>query len=244
VKNAQVTLSMASLPPVVFSDTLLKRTSTERYTDSIVAYYSKSVNYQFDTGYHLSVINPQLGEVHADLVTPGVGTIEDLSGFLVRNPDQATPGEHISVRLLLPSPHSGGYLLRMFVEFRIDTLSQTVERRWEVPVQITTRGELIYPTLRENSHAFNSNSEDFAVEAYQTTRGDILSKYIGYNPRLLRVSFDLYQFDVNLYNYYNVANGFRDPLTLRSDSPDYTNIVDGLGVFGAITFNRLKEDLP
>jgi hypothetical protein len=242
VKNAIVTVTPPGTGPVVFSDTLLKRVSTDRYTDSILAYYSRTVIYQASKAYHLSVINPRLGEVHADLVTPDIGRIDIISSFSIRQPDQAD--EDIRLILQMPSPYSGGYILKMFLEFQIDTLSQTVTRKWEIPVAISSNGELVFPVLKGKGDQ-NEILETFTLDAYRLTRAEIKGFYNNFNLRYLRAIFELYQFDVHLYNYYSLVNGFRDPLSLRSDSPDYTNLINGLGIFGAITINSTtEENLP
>jgi len=47
-----------------------------------------------------------------------------------------------------------------------------------------------------------------------------------------------------LYNYYGIANGFRDPNTIRVDEPDFTNIAGGVGVFGGFVQDTLVVALP
>jgi hypothetical protein len=56
--------------------------------------------------------------------------------------------------------------------------------------------------------------------------------------------FYVVQFDVALWNYYSVANMFRDKLSVRTDEPDYTNINNGTGVFGSTTVDSLVWPIP
>ena len=68
---------------------------------------------------------------------------------------------------------------------------------------------------------------------YDQTRSEIISRYPAVPVVWLRARFVLTQIDDVLYNYYYVNNGPRDKSTIRMDQPDYTNIPQGLGVFGS-----------
>jgi hypothetical protein len=50
------------------------------------------------------------------------------------------------------------------------------------------------------------------------------------------------QVEENLYKYYNLANGFQDPYSIRTDQPDFSNIQGGLGIFGAMTLDSVRVD--
>ncbi len=50
----------------------------------------------------------------------------------------------------------------------------------------------------------------------------------------------LFQIDAALYDYYSIANGFNDPLTMRTEKPVYTNITGGLGFFGSASYDSLS----
>jgi hypothetical protein len=68
---------------------------------------------------------------------------------------------------------------------------------------------------------------------YDHTRAEVLSRYTAAPVVWLRAVFVLSQVDDVLYNYYYVNNGPTDHSTIRMDQPDYTNIPQGLGVFGS-----------
>jgi hypothetical protein len=40
--------------------------------------------------------------------------------------------------------------------------------------------------------------------------------------------------DWNLTDYMQAVTGYDDPYTVRLDKPDWTNIVNGYGIFGSI----------
>ncbi|MEX1276339.1 MAG: hypothetical protein WEE20_10425 [Bacteroidota bacterium] len=46
------------------------------------------------------------------------------------------------------------------------------------------------------------------------------------------------------HNYYNVVNGFRDPLSIRTDQPGYSNINGGQGLFAAYAVDSVTYRLP
>jgi len=62
--------------------------------------------------------------------------------------------------------------------------------------------------------------------------------------RWTNVVFILAQVDLHLYNYYNVANAFRDPYSTRIDQPDYTNIGGGVGVFESMVHDSAFFTFP
>jgi hypothetical protein len=54
----------------------------------------------------------------------------------------------------------------------------------------------------------------------------------------------LFSIDDNLYNYLSTVNGFNDPISVRLDIPNYTNIQNGHGIFGAIIKDSLTQNIP
>ncbi len=49
-----------------------------------------------------------------------------------------------------------------------------------------------------------------------------------------------YSFDQYLYSYYKLARGFDDPVSVRQDRPDITNIQNGVGIFGALFADSVR----
>jgi hypothetical protein len=48
------------------------------------------------------------------------------------------------------------------------------------------------------------------------------------------VKFVAYGYDWSLYEYINLQEGYSDDFSVRLDKPNYTNIVGGMGIFGAV----------
>ncbi len=88
----------------------------------------------------------------------------------------------------------------------------------------------VFPTLdRVLSVAFSFTQFLDVLRAIQK-RGDQLI------PKLICKSFCL---EVNLYSYLKIVHGFDDPLTIRTEIPDFTNIKNGFGVFGGMTVDSI-----
>ena len=43
-----------------------------------------------------------------------------------------------------------------------------------------------------------------------------------------------YSLDQYLYSFFKLARGFDDPVSVRQDRPDITNVQNGVGIFGAV----------
>ena len=50
-----------------------------------------------------------------------------------------------------------------------------------------------------------------------------------------------YSLDNFLYSYFQTVRGFDDPVSVRQDRPDVTNVVGGVGIFGAIVPDSLRR---
>ena len=83
----------------------------------------------------------------------------------------------------------------------------------------------------------------FSLTAYSAFFGKLKSQYGTDGFKLTSATFILTQVEENLYKYYNLANGFQDPYSIRTDLPDYSNIAGGLGVFGAMVEDSVVVDL-
>ncbi len=70
------------------------------------------------------------------------------------------------------------------------------------------------------------------TDAYAQALGKITS---GTVTAVLR----LVQIDATLYDFYSIANGFNDPLTMQTEKPVYTNVKNGLGFFGSAADDSL-----
>ena len=84
----------------------------------------------------------------------------------------------------------------------------------------------------------------FQKSAYEYALNQVRLRHQNDQLKFRSVLFVMTQVEPNLYNYYNIVNGFQDPNSIRTDHPDYTNIQGGIGVFGAMTHDSTLYTLP
>ncbi|MGB9773591.1 MAG: DUF4249 family protein [Bacteroidota bacterium] len=138
-----------------------------------------------------------------------------------------------------------GYIARLWIRYSADTTSALDSL--EVPYSVEKQGEKVlatYPQLdrltdsQQESLSYTRDAVTWVLEQLASRVGD------PHKIRIKGITFDLLLLDQYLYNYYSVAHGFNDPLTVRTDTPDYSNIQGGLGVFGSLAHRSLSLKLP
>jgi hypothetical protein len=144
-----------------------------------------------------------------------------------------------------------GYLVRLFLIGEAWEAGAWRQFEREVPLSIL---EVIdcqtfiseYPRLqrREGSRSFEEHLQVFENNAYRWTIVSLRDGRDVDSVRFLRAEFEFLETDPHLYSYYNIASGFRDEFTLRTDEPDYSNIRDGRGIFGAFVRQRVVFNVP
>jgi hypothetical protein len=191
--------------------------------------------------YDLSITSDQ-GSAQASLAAPGRGTIYNNTAYIFK--DAYGIKEDIPVSIGL-SATSRAYLIRLYIDCNVVVGQSTVHKRLEVPIGGDTTGNsqrFIYPTL---THRPVTNAPAFTFvyphRMYLALAANISNQYGGFS--LISATFILTQVETNLYSYYNVANGFRDAYSIREDQPDFSNIVGGFGMFGAMVEDSMVVDL-
>ncbi|MEX0602858.1 MAG: hypothetical protein WD295_05925, partial [Bacteroidota bacterium] len=194
--------------------------------------------------YTLEVISPSRGRVEANVAVPSLGSILPEAPAVIQNP--AAFQEPVVFRLTL-GPEARGLLFRMFVDYEVFAGGAWEPRRVEVPesiVEITDCRSFVgsYPLLGRRTTLHSTfvgvgsvEVRGFSRSAYLRTLLAVRARNNFQNVRMTRIRVELVQVEPALYSYYNIVNGFRDDVSMRSDDPDYTNIRGGLGVFGAMT---------
>jgi hypothetical protein len=242
LQGAQVTVSNDSVS-YVLGEVAIPRTDKSRYTANINGYLAQPFQYQNGKTYTLTV-TASAGNASAKVATPGAGLVEANNGFILKAPEKYN--EDISAKVRL-SPVTIGYVLRLYVEFDAVVGSQTIHVRAEVPRAIRSSAEVgfvyDYPMLirRITDRFVVYEIVYFGLDAYKAFLLDQLTNYG--EMKLTRGTFVLTQVESNLYKYYNLANGFLDEFSIRSDLPDFSNITGGFGVFGAMRDDSVVVDL-
>lgn len=242
VKNARVTVSTDS---TIFelAGTVIPRSDKSRYTTDIAAYVLHPFLVQKNKSYTVNVTSP-VGNAFARITAPDSGLVQANNGFVLKAPAKYTEDISANVRL---SSVSIGYILRLYVEFDANVGSRAVHIRSEVPNAIRksteTGFEYSYPLLvrRITDPPQVFEIVYFTLDAYKAFLLDQITQYG--DIKLTSATFILTQVEPNLYQYYNIANGFLDPYSIRTDLPDFSNISGGFGLFGAMRDDSVVVDL-
>jgi hypothetical protein len=242
IQNARVTIA-ADSASFVLTSSVIPRDDKSRYSTNIGAYVAHPFPVQFGKTYTLTV-KAMDANASASVTAPGLGLVEANNAYVMKSPEKYT--DDISARVRLSSV-TQGYILRLYVEFDAKLGSGVVHVRTEVPKAVRSGGgagyEYAYPMLvrRITDRFLVYEIVYFNLDAYKALLEDLATKYG--EIQLTSGTFILTQVESNLYKYYNLANGFQDDFSIRTDLPDYSNVVGGFGVFGAMRDDSVAFDL-
>jgi hypothetical protein len=245
VRNAKVTMTDDSAT-YNLKETVIPRDDRSRYSSDLVAYSAYPSPLRPGKQYSLAITSDQ-GNATATVSVPGKGYIYNNTPYIFVNPRISVEDIPVSVTL---SSSAQAYLVRLYINYDLGSGQNVEHRRLEIPSRIDSVGGsfqytylFTYPTLTRRPSNINSSLNlVYPWAAYFAIYRGLEAQYaIWY--KLTSATFILTQVETNLYNYYNVANGFRDPYSIREDQPDYTNIAGGFGVFGAMVEDSVVVDL-
>ena len=240
IRNATVVVRQGATA-VQFRDTVVARGDPARYGETVPAYMAYPFSVVGSQTYSLTIESPTHGSLTATTTMPGKGDVTVLNPFVLRSPQSFNENIIVSPRI---TPPARGFLLRMYMDFEVRFNGTWFPRRVEVPKEVVDAGEerrFVYPqlvrrtTVPTSAGSLNAESVVFTRSAYEAVLQELFNDYGSENLRFSKIVLILTQVDENLYVYYNVANGFQDEFSIRTDQPDYSNIQGGFGVFGAMT---------
>jgi hypothetical protein len=244
VRGARVTIASGD-STYVLRDTTITRVDQSRYSSGLGAYIAYPMPIVTGRSYSLQVASDQ-GAATATVTVPGKGTVVPNNQYVLKEPGKYS--EDIAATIYM-SPITVGYVIRLYVDFEYVDGGTLVRMRTEVPVRtsgdVAASPQFTYPRLtrRDLSRFVPIETIYFPLDAYEFLLSYLKVRYSA-SVELRSATFILTQVDNNLYKYYNVVNGFQDAYSIRTDSPDYTNIRGGLGVFGAMVEDSTVVDLP
>ena len=252
IQGATVSVSQGGTI-VRYRQTTVPRANTNRFSDNILAYVAYP--YKIRTGklHMLTVETPSDGMVSASIVVPDTGYLKLLDPMMLSLSRVANgTADDLGVQAFV-SPLTYGVMIRFFIDY--DTLQNStwVRVRSEVPkfviVQDDSTQFFVYPKLLKRTSTpglpgtLQVEGSQFSIAGYKAKLNQLRAQY-GNGVWFRRVLFVLTQVDRNLYVYYNIANGYQDAISIRTDMPDWTNINGGLGVFGAMVTDSVYYDIP
>lgn len=228
-----------------FRDTTIFRADKSRYQTDINAYVAYGFAVQPGKTYTLTIQLPDGKTLGSELTVPPQATMRNDNFLALQNPFLFH--DEIDLKSFL-SPLTRGFVVHAFVEYEVLTSGVWQSKREEIPLAIRSQVDCktfdpVYPPLLRRK-AGQPELSLYLVSAYTTTLRKIWNSHPRLDVRLKQVAFELSQLDKNLYDYYSLANGFRDEFSIRSDEPDYSSIAGGLGIFGALTKQRLVVTIP
>lgn len=113
---------------------------------------------------------------------------------------------------------------RMWVRGKKTIDGKEVDIRREVPYR-EEEGERVFS--EPSRHTVRNYQVSWLVNTQNELRS--LDKVFGSD-----VVATAYTLDKFIYSYYKLVRGFDDPVSVRQDRPDVTNIRNGVGIFGAV----------
>jgi hypothetical protein len=245
VRNAVVTLRDDSAT-YIMRDTTITRVDKSRYKEDIGAYIAFPCPARPGKTYTLSIGSDQ-GNATGTVSVPEAGYVQPNNPFLLKSPDQ-TGSEDITVTVRFSSVMRG-FLVRLYLDYEVLEGANWVHKREEVPTStLSVTGSTViynYPKLTRRTTDLSQPymTVHFPITVYSGFFKAIVNKYGPSGYKLLTATYILTQVETNLYKYYNLANGFQDEFSIRTDQPDYSNIQGGFGVLGAMRVDSVRVDL-
>ena len=223
-------------------DTVLQRPDTSRYKSSIAAYTGR---WSVEPGatYILTVKVPGIGTTLASVETPGPSqTIYWVYGTVIMDDPENYKGSGYVGASTKFWPSTKAYSYQTVIEYDVLTANGWRTETVEIPLGASyDLSDAVYPSvIRSYIYAGGSYSK----EMYMRVLGQIVRVHAGSKVTFKRIVFRFLQVDQNWYNYYNTVRQFQDMFTIRLDEPDFTNLSNGYGLFGAFTVDSLEHFYP
>jgi hypothetical protein len=225
--TALVTISSGN-QNFVFHDTIL--------TSSLHAFTNISFKPQPGHTYSLTIAS-QYGNVTATTTIPGHGFLSFPNQSPLLFPG-ASGANTIDVECV-PGPNTKGFLIRFILFFGLSS-DTTFVGSIEIPISYgqDASGQAT-PVFSQLQRLVDPRTTiSFPVANYVQTLAQLTAQY-GAKIVPKQAKFYLIEVDESAYDYYNVVNGFQDKFSIRADQPDYSNIRNGLGVFGSFSVDTL-----
>lgn len=233
----------------VFRDTMVAVAASDSVTVSRRVFVAYGFPLHENTVYRLQVSSPSLG-----VVSSVTRSMYNATLFILNEQVLSIPMSDSRLSVLVSlGANAPAYILRAYIEYEILRNGLWIRGEREIPSDIGTgrHGEQVFlyprPIVRGGGELTDTPGRErvhFATSGYRSVVTEIRASAAGDSLRFLRANIVLTQIDDALYAYYNTVNRFPDGGSLRLDEPDYTNIVGGLGVFGATSETRRSVALP
>lgn len=249
VRGADVVVTREGAP-FRFREMLIPRLDRSRYNDDLLVYASHPFQLDPSKTYHLNVLSQQYGTVTSSVTVPKRGRIQPLNAYVLNL--GGSEDENIVIYGWI-TELTYGILIRLYLLYEVLEGNKWVQHQEEIPNWVTMKPDstkvFFFPVLhrRVTTGLVRDKEENettvFSRLTYFASVSAIYNRYPEGGVHVKRALIVLTQVERNLYTYSMVVSGFQDPYSIRTDQPDYTNIVGGHGLFGAMVEDSLYVDL-
>ncbi len=230
-------------------DTVVPHPNAERYSNGLRILTTSPLRVERGMTYTVRVDVPGYPRAEATAKVPSIAPFYFRNEALLSNPSSFT-GLDLELFIGLP-PEAFGYLPNLQLEYEVLSEGGRVERR-EVPSRLAVSAADVkpeYPTLQgstaeEPRYSYGAEAFRYEGSAYRFLIRSIVDQYGAANIRYRRAILYLTLVDEHAYKYTFLVNGFFDPITVRTDQPDYSNVNGGVGMVGAFVVDSLTVPLP
>lgn len=227
----------------ILKDTALTRADTSRYKSPIAAYTGR---WRVEPGqtYTLTVTALGIGTTSASVETPGPSqTIYWVYGTgILDDPDNYKGSGYVGASTRFWAT-TKAYSYQMVIEYAVLTPAGWRTEGIEVPLYSSYdsfEGASYPSVIKSYIYAGGGYSKEMYVRVLQY----VVRLYAGSKLTFKRIVFRFLQVDQNWYDYYNTVRKFQDMFSIRLDEPDFTNLSNGYGLFGAFTVDSLEHAYP
>lgn len=223
-------------------DTLLARPDTSRYKSPIAAYAGR---WKVEPGqtYALTVNAPGIGSTSASVMTPGPSQqiYWTYGTDILDDPDNYKKTGYVGAYTRFWQT-TKAYTYQLAIEYLVLTPAGWKTETIEVPLWASYDLENAgYPSLLK---VYIYAGGSYSKEVYVNTLLHVVRVHAGSKLTFKRIVFRILQVDQNWYDYYNTVRKFQDMFSIRLDEPDFTNLSNGYGLFGAFTVDSLEHLYP
>jgi len=223
-------------------DTTIVRHDTSRYKDPVHCYYVNNLKPEENQFIDIEALLPNGLLLKSSTKLPAAPP----NSFFDNNNDKAIPPtDKDSIRVKWAALDNTIYSPKIYIIYYVKGSSQ--EKKWEVPLFYTTengKDTAIYPKQTKKNYV------DLSMATIEKVINEIPQGNSKKNYSISALEVEVVVYDVNLSTYYlSLQNGL-DAFTVRLDSPDYSNVQGGYGIFGSyyrtdysmrISYNYLKS---
>ena len=208
-------------------DTVIARIDTSRYKDSVHCYYIRNLQPQDGEYVDISALMPNGFLLQASTELP----YPDPFNFFSINSDKsvppADPNKHY-VSVIWKALPNTVYSPRVYIEYYVKNSS--VKKEWPVPLYYDTENGIKEPVY---THPSKSNGIYISMESITEALNEIPQGDYKKNYSIASFNLEITIYDAYLSTYYLSMQRELGAYTVLLDSPDYSDIQGGYGIFGS-----------